>query len=347
MSLGARRARVRLRRRGRCRLVVAARDPRFGFNDSSILARRASPEQTAAAAEGTGAGIYRLTFDWRHAEPARDVYRWENYDRVYRVMRERGIKPLLILMWAPRWAWDNFTMCSYDCRLPPRRKELGEWREIAALLATRYPGAAGIEIWNEPNEVTFWQPRPDAARYAELLAEAHRAIKHVNAKMPVISGGIAHRVLSQNGSVASMEYARQVLQNGGGRHMDALGIHPYAPTGEIDTLRWIVDGMRSVRDRAGAGRIPLWVTEIGLTTTGSRTGQLYADEARQAEGLAATYRELRSAPDIGRVIFHTLIDPLDDPANPEAGFGIVRGDLSRKPAYCALRREVGIRGRCP
>ena len=42
------------------------------------------------------------------------------------------------------------------------------------MVAQRYPEAAAIEIWNEPNVHWFWRPRPDPARYTELLVEALR-----------------------------------------------------------------------------------------------------------------------------------------------------------------------------
>ena len=36
------------------------------------------------------------------------------------------------------------------------------------------------------------------------------------------------------------------------------------------------------------------------------------------------------------LLIHTLIEPNTDPASREVGFGVVRSDLSKKPAYCTL-----------
>jgi hypothetical protein len=346
--LRARRVRVR-RSRVRCGLRVAAVDPMFGFNDNSVLAGRAGADDVARLAEGTGAGILRMTFDWRHAEPARGVYDFGPYDAIYNAALKRGIHPLFILLWAPPWATDSLLGCGGDCRQPPSPRFDGDWRGIAGMLAKRYPKLAGIEIWNEPNEKTFWRPQPDPARYADLLAQAHDAIKAVNPSMRVLGGAVANRAQGIDGNVASAQFVRSLYDHGARGKMDGLSLHPYEPGANVGDVLSDVDAIRSVRDQAGDRGTPLWVTEIGLSTSGPDGAPLHVDENGQAGRLVDVFRALRSAPGVQAVLVHTLIDPGDahDPANTEAGFGIVRGDLSVKPAYCPLARAVGVKGRCP
>ena len=105
----------------------------------------------------------RTAVHWQALEPARDHYRraaFDRYDHLYAALRSRGIKPILVLQFAPAWARDHGPpqQCgsSDACHYPPARGMLGEWREFVRDVASRYPRAA-IEVWNEPNYLGQWQ----------------------------------------------------------------------------------------------------------------------------------------------------------------------------------------------
>jgi hypothetical protein len=266
----------------------------------------------------------------------RDRYVLESYDRIYDAMLERGVRPLLILMFAPRWAWEPLTLCSGDCRLPPARGELAEWREIAALLATRYPRAAGIEIWNEPNDVVFWDGWPDAERYAQLLAEAHRAVKQVNPAMRVLTGGFADPPPGRG--IGLRDFLSGVLDAGAESSFDALAFHVYPRDSSLSTLAPTLETVRSLRDRFRPDRPPLWITETGFTTSGPLPAR--RSESKQATSLVDLYRTLRRQPDVQGVVINSLLELPGNPGSAGPGYGIVRADGTRKPAYCALAREL-------
>lgn len=329
---------LRLRRSGRrrCELRVEAVDPWLGFNDNAVRAGQLSAEEDARLTEGVGAGIHRLTFDWRYAEPQRDRYVLEEYDRIYATMLARGVRPLFILMFAPRWAWGPLPTCSGDCRFPPARGELAEWRQIAALLATRYPRAAGIEIWNEPNDVRFWNEEPDSGRYAELLVEAYKAVKEANPSMQVVTGGFANP--SPEYGIGLHDFLSGVFQAGAARSFDALAFHVYPSGASLAGLAPTLDIVRSLRDRFRADGPPLWVTETGFTTSGPQPPGL--TEADQAVSLVNLYRTFRGQPDVQAVVINSLLESSGDRTSPNAGYGIVRFDLTKKPAYCELAREL-------
>lgn len=203
-------------RRGR----AAAPSPRLGFNDNAVRGGQLSAGRDALLTERVGGQIHRLTFDWRWVEVNQGVYRLEAYDEIYRAMLARGIRPLFVLMFAPHWAWDRSVRCDRwrsDCRFPPAREHYQAWRRVARLLATRYRRAAGIEVWNEPNERIFWQPRPDPVRYAELLREAYGGVKAAHSRMPVISGWLTTRATSSGNAMSLADFASAVLGAGGGR----------------------------------------------------------------------------------------------------------------------------------
>lgn len=339
----------RFRRSGRvhCRRRVAAVDPQFGFNDNAVRAGIVSAKKDALLTARVGAGIHRLAFDWRWAEAQPGQYQLRNYDEIYRAMLARGIRPLFILVFAPYWTWDRSVSCNQfkqDCRYPPSREHFDAWRRIAALIATRYPRAAGIEIWNEPNERTFWQPGPDPIRYTELLREAYTAVKAANPRMPVITAGFTNRATDSEGSLSLESFLKAIFGAGARGHFDGIAVHPYTDSRIAAGIDRALGIVRAIRNAAGARRAPLWVTETGFTTTGPQPPRV--DEREQARLLIDTYRALKRRRDVRVVIFHTLIDPGADPSSPESGYGIVRRDFSPKPAYCALARELRTGYRC-
>ena len=312
----------------------------FGFNDDSFRARLLTADQNARLVARAGANVQRVTFDWRYAEPAKDHYDFAAYDEIYRAMTARGVRPLFILMFAPEWTWKGDYPCTQfgqDCRFPPGHRHDSEWSQIAGLLARRYPKAAGIEIWNEPNLASFWGPKPDAARYTTLLRLAHRAVKRANPEMQVIGGSLNNVRTAAGGDAPLGDFARAMYERGAKGAMDALSVHPY-PLSATDLSLMVrnLDEIRSVKEAAGDTETPLWVTEIGLSTTGPPEQGGALSEDSQAKGLAAIYDRLADMGDVDAVIVHTLLDRAGDAASVESGYGVLRTGLEPKPAYCAL-----------
>ena len=344
--------RVRARRlRKRCRRVAGrpngTRKPLFGFNDNAIRAGQMSAADDAVLTQRVGADVHRLTLDWRWLEPQRGHFNWAAYDEIYREMRARGIRPLFILLFSPSWALDPSTPCSQwqrDCRLPPGRAHQADWEQLAAMVATRYPGAAGVEVWNEPNETTFWETGADPERYAELLRGAYTAVKRVAPGMPVIGGVPSNRQYASGASITQSDFLRRMYAAGAGGAMDALGVHPYPwSMSQTLTLRSLAQA-RAERDRAGDRDVPLWVTEIGLSTGGfDRYAFTPGDQAR---GLTALYRTLDAMDDVDAILFHTLLGANSGRASREAGYAVLNPDRSPKPAYCDLGRVRGVDA-CP
>src|SRR3954451_8533903 len=83
----------------------ADRPALFGFNDNAVRAGQLSAPADAGLAARAGANLTRVTFDWRYAEPSPRQYDLSAYDAIYRASLAKGIRPLWIVMFAPRWAW--------------------------------------------------------------------------------------------------------------------------------------------------------------------------------------------------------------------------------------------------
>lgn len=354
-----RRWRSRLVRR-RCTVdpVEPPATPFFGFSDNSWLDPSFgidAPTEADLVARA-GATGHRVFFDWRYAERERDRYveaNFAHYTRMYEALLARGIRPLITVAFAPSWAWEPLTWCSGEqCRFPPGRLMNDEWAEIVTELARRYPAAAGIEIWNEPNIDTFWRS-PDPTRYAELVAIAHDAIKRVDPAIRVIGGALGNVPSPPPaGDIPTEEFLDRAYRAGMGGKIDALSLHayPYGPDlGPQSIFRAPFEAVRRVLARHGDGDRRLWVTEVGVSTSDARPGRTF-DESQQASILLAIRRELAATPDVDALFIHALVDkPRFPEGDQERGYGVMRATQPPTPkrAYCQLVRiAAGARPGC-
>jgi hypothetical protein len=306
-----------------------------GFNDNSVAQGLVSPAADAALTAQTGANAVRVTLDWASVErvPGRFDFSWA--DALYQAMSARHVRILWIPMFAPRWAAGlQCPPWPLVCHAPPTPAHDGDWRAFITRLAERYPRSAGIEVWNEPNLVTFWQPRPSPARYEELLAEAYAAVKRVAPSLPVVSGGLGDGPPQRAGDIPLHGYLQSMLADGAASHMDALGIHPYPAGSDESAFIAAMRDAQSLLSQYGRPRLPVWITEIGLTTTGPEG----VSPSTQASVLRDLYRRAEALPDVHAIFFHTLLDPPGPLSNPEVGYGIFRSAGVPKPAAADVRR---------
>lgn len=318
---------------------LAPRAPHFGYNENWLV-HEAFVERAAAS----GADSARFNVSWLRVEPQPGVFRWDAYDALYERMIAMGVRPVMVLLDAPCWAHaEDPGECAGRAlpATPPHPRALEAFSRFAGLVAARYPLARGIEVWNEPNFGDYWRTglggapgAPDPARYARLLAAAHEGIERANPKMPVIAAGL---LADGVGGGRGMPYARfleQMLR--AGSSFDAVAIHPYTffAARPASKVRAVLATVRRLLEKLGEPGTPIWVTEVGISTSGPRP----ATPAGQARALAAIHGTIARASDIPVAIFHRLLDDPSDPDSREAGWGVLSSTGEPKPAYCALAR---------
>ena len=310
-------------------------EPRFSAADQAQLAAVA------------GSNAQRVLFDWQWAERTRDVVDLRVYRELYDELLARGIRPVFTLANAPPWARDPLDTLlgggcpvATGCNYPPGPGFLDEWREIAATLATEFPQAAAIEIWNEPNLDAFWDPEPDPQRFVEIQREAYQAIKAVKPAMTVLAGGLNNFEGGDDTGIAMRTFLHEAYQAGLRTAMDAISFHPYPWSthfGSGTLFARSFDAVRSVaRANGDAGR-ELWVTEVGLST-------VLVSEADQADALKRLYARLMTMSDVKAVFVHELVDrPWTQGENP--GYGVLRRGSpptpAPKPAFCRFAVAAG------
>jgi polysaccharide biosynthesis protein PslG len=311
----------------------------FGINEAPIPADY--PLQRAL-----NAPVRRMVMGWNVVERTPGAWDWSQYDSDYEVVLAAGLRPLIVAAGAPCWTVSSGE-CDWGEHFPPDPEFDSGWSDFIAELVRRYPEAVGIEIWNEPNFSPVFGGAADPVRYTELLRLAYTAVKSVHPSMPVISGGLFGspgdgEFVQNYFGWADHAFIAAVLSNGGGAYMDAIGIHPYAypPTGALAAIETI-GRIRAARDGAGAGQLPIWVTETGEPTASERYPE-GVDALQQASDLSLLVRWIELQPDIPVALVHRLVDV----ASPqlwlsETGYGLFNSDRAPKATACALSSVWG------
>jgi polysaccharide biosynthesis protein PslG len=318
--------------------------PHFGFNDDWHLHENQLDLAAAAGSDTLRTGLY-----WTGVEYKRDHYYWDLYDQLYSRALSAGMRPLFVLTNAPCWAAVSEKACKRgnksDLAQPPARSEYDEWKEFAGLVAQRYPEALAIEIWNEPNLTKFWYPRPKPRRYADVLRTAAEGIHAANPAMPVLLAGMVPTRGKSKTKLGFKRFLRRVYKTGAAQLADGIAFHPFAAFWHrsiprvLDKLESLMGGIRAIMSSFGEGDKNVWVTEVGLSTTGRPKG---FTQAEQAEGLSAMYRLLSEMPGVPAVIVHRFLDQNGGKKNWQTGAGVVSASGNLKPAYCALAAELGF-----
>lgn len=311
---------------------------RFGYNDGL---EAGSPK--FALLPASGSDMIRLRLSWNRVERERGTLDWSMFDDLYAQLLATGIRPLWVVVEAPCWAGDPELPCTPDQSAgAPGPENAADIARFSAAVAQRYPESLGIELGNEVNDSTFWPNGQDPAAYAELLRASAVAVHDVDADMPLVAGGLAPFEVAGEGEVPWRDYVTAIVEGGAAEEIDAFAFHPYArlergeePGAAVGAL---VDGFQAQLESLGAGSVPTWVTEVGLSTV-SRPP---TTPEEQAAGLVSILRGLgeRGVP---VVVVHRLVDEAVADFPLEAGFGVIGGDnRTPKPAYCALAAERGV-----
>jgi Cellulase (glycosyl hydrolase family 5) len=163
-----------------------------------------------------GAGIVRLPIEWRSVAPQRPAqptnpssYSLLSVDRAVRAAAARGIQVLITVNSSPAWA----EAPGRPADLPPTaswRPNPSDLANFMQAIAARYSGSfdpdglpgtpplpfvQSVQVLNEPNQDAWLAPQFDGSaiigpdQYRVLLNASYNAIKAVNPRMLVVTGG--------------------------------------------------------------------------------------------------------------------------------------------------------------
>ena len=136
-------------------------------------------------------------------------------------------------------------------------------------------------LWNEPNNLSHWnfQLDPGWKRFSEMVKLASVAIRSVNARIPIVLGGI---------SACDCDFLRLMRSYGVMDCVDAVGVHGFP----LDWNHWqITEWPERIREAAEVTGKPVWITEAGASSFGAEEVQLCGLEKTLAltRGLAERF----------------------------------------------------------
>lgn len=262
-------------------------------------------DEAAAMAERVGVNWSREEMQWHRIEPERGKFDWSFYDKLLDTAERHGIQVYGLIAY-----WSSWTK-------PYTREGIEDYARYCTALVTHYKDRIHHwEIYNEPN-IFFWSGPKDL--YPELLKAAYKAVKAADPDALVLGCSTAG---IDSGFIDMVNKARAPY--------DILTVHPYRSwlneRSFMDELR----GARKLTAFDGKPK-PVWITEMGWATPVGGTTQ-----REQACLLARCYLAAVAADVQTNVSWYDFRDDGRNPFYHEHHFGVIRNDMTPKPAYRAL-----------
>jgi hypothetical protein len=297
-------------------------------------------------------GTLRVPVYWAECEPEQGHYDFTAVDSLVGSAAQRGIRILPYVYGTPAW------LTSVPARPPLSPTATGAWAQYLRVLVGRYGPQGSFwaartgprlpirswQIWNEPNFLLFWKPRPSPGGYARLLATSARAIRSQDRAAKIVAAGLA----PVGAGLTPWDFLYGLYQvPGAKRNFDVVALHPYAST--IKRMEAQVKVARAVMRNAGDRTKPLIVSELGVASGGQRS-TFVKGPAGQASFLTRAFSLLlreRHRWHIAGIDWFTWQDSVTP--NPYCSFcqgaGLFDVEGQAKPSWTAYRRAVasGVR----
>ena len=247
----------------------------YGYNQVEISGgtqyiNDADLETLLTGIKAIGASRVRILLAWTLIETSHGVYSWANADRAVNACIAHGLQPHLLL---------SVTSNLIGLAVLPSYHTATTYGEFCGAVAAHY-GPQGLnvaqsyEIWNEPNNVSFFPYAKHPDTYVTYLAAAYRAIKAVHPSSTVVSGGT---MATGTGwpSLSPIDWYTAIYAAGGNAYFDALGYHWYAgdlkfnkyqPTSANDAFWPMLANVRSLMVLKGDTAKNVWTTELGVAS---------------------------------------------------------------------------------
>ncbi len=273
-----------------------------------------------------GIGSFRDEVGWRAVEKTKGQYQmppaWDEFiDEGLRA----GMEPLLIL---------DYGNPLYDGGDKPRSAEAIEaFTRYAEFVVRHFKGRVKwYEVWNEWDIAIGSKTAGSADDYAALIQAVYPRIKAIDPSITVFGGAPTPGGV-KNG------WLERLLEKGALASMDALSIHTYTYSesgrarGPEAWAEWMAQ-VEAMAQRVNGGKpVPLEVTETGWPTQIDRRG---TPPEVAAAYLARLFLLARTMPFLHGIWWYDFQDDGWNASYNENNFGMVRPDLTPKPAWFAM-----------
>ena len=322
----------------------------LGLNDNAATVLNWS-EINRDHPERSGAHLLRTGVRWDIAEPSPGVWRWSQYDRLFRLEAQRGMQILPVLGLPPTWTglvWnqmpqDPAEFASFAARVAARYAPGGSfWRLHPGLNAAL--AASWLDIWNEPYFNNYSDNNPSAAMYARMMRATAIAVHGANPNERLLMetsdtyDGAVGSQRERSGWINWLYRSEPDLN----RYFDAVSVHLYCGATQPDLVacRQRAAQIHGLLSAHGAAAKGMWVTEFGWSTCAH--GGTYAgcvSPATQASFLGEELRILARQPWIVALLPYCT-DNLRFWTGIVDTFGLINFNGQPKPAWRTWVRFV-------
>lgn len=240
--------------------------------------------RSASVLRQLGVRAVRAEIHWSLVEAAPGRTDWTQIDALFADTDALNLEVLAVLAAPPDHIWKQ-----------PDTAFAASAARFARGVATRYALRAvhplrAVEVFNEPNLAGYgWarrgeDPRKLAARYALTLRAVGAALREVEPKILIVSGG-----LSPDG-MPPLEFLDVLAAGDTWQCFDAFGGHPYGGAHRLPQITRDLGQAFAVR---GLSAKPIWFTELGDTNIDSCPRSLEAAWHGRAANQALFWFTLR------------------------------------------------------
>jgi hypothetical protein len=291
-------------------------------------------------------------------------YVWGRLDGIVKQANERGMAVLISVQQNPKWLHPGTDTMNMGASSAQFNRTVSFWVSFHKAMATRYKQGSPhgfIKYWtihNEPATQRYWQPRPNAARYAMLYGKSAVAIKAANPAAQIAPGptgprgdrlGLKPLVFMRQFQAHVVRYLPGSMANKR-RYINAWAHNPYpgfntqpsklsgaAPPADVVTMGTI-DRIFKALDRAPITRgTKVWATEFGWETNGPFSTSLN----RQQMFIPEAFDWLDSKRRITIGISYNMTDP---PAADIGDWtsGTIMNNGIKKPSFKMFQRMISV-----
>lgn len=298
-------------------------------------------------------GVTRTVFPFQVIRQGRKKpYNWSYSDNIVANTTANGLDLIPMLYGAPPWISEELS------RTPLNGEAKDAWRDLLVAIVQRY-GPGGVywaenpytpyrpietwQIWNEPNSITWWAPRPRPLEYATLLRRSADAIHSVDANAVIMTAGIVARPTNPHAINGKKFLGKLFGADGVNEAADAVAYHPYAPS--VPGVKHQLEEARSVLGSRGAGATPIWITEIGWGTKGPRSHPLIKSLDGQNRAMRETFEMVlnqRQPLGLGGLLWYQWRDRREDLCLWCETSGLVDRDSQPKRLFETFR-QIAVR----